>query len=298
MQTFGWLEMPLFLIRISIYIPSKLSECDLFILLLIISGRLPLEASAFSLEIGLKMTEGFYIIKDRNVRSGEGEREMLFDRAAKGKKSKELKGELKDLKKSLLNAGGEKAYVNEALRDYQAALEQGIPCGSSMRRREGHLAQSRAAIERLLECMKESPVSEVKKSLDELMEIWTRSIMIVPSGMDDLDFQSTIQSLKQMAAEYEEHAAKAQTEAGSKLAAIMLRSELENVAAVLKDAAGWEERISSRLHIISDIENRGSLREMRMRSATAIWWITAASVSGTGFWNCAAGQRRSRWCVL
>ena len=50
---------------------------------------------------------------------------MLFDRAAKGKKSKELKGELKDLKKSLLNAGGEKAYVNEALRDYQAALEQG-----------------------------------------------------------------------------------------------------------------------------------------------------------------------------
>lgn len=62
---------------------------------------------------------------------------MLFDRAAKGKKSKELKGELKDLKKSLLNAGGEKAYVNEALRDYQAALEQGgYPCGSSMRRRE------------------------------------------------------------------------------------------------------------------------------------------------------------------
>ncbi len=62
---------------------------------------------------------------------------MLFDRAAKGKKSKELKGELKDLKKSLLNAGGEKAYVNEALRDYQAALEQGILCGNSMRRREG-----------------------------------------------------------------------------------------------------------------------------------------------------------------
>ena len=48
---------------------------------------------------------------------------MLFDRAAKGKKSKELKGELKDLKKSLLNAGGEKAYVNEALRDYQAASQ-------------------------------------------------------------------------------------------------------------------------------------------------------------------------------
>ena len=89
---------------------------------------------------------------------------MLFDRAAKGKKSKELKGELKDLKKSLLNAGGEKAYVNEALRDYQAALEQGDTLREQYEEARSHLAQSRAAIERLLECMKESPVSEVKKS--------------------------------------------------------------------------------------------------------------------------------------
>ena len=77
---------------------------------------------------------------------------MLFDRAAKGKKSKELKGELKDLKKSLLNAGGEKAYVNEALRDYQAALEQGDTLREQYEEARRHLAQS-------------------------------RSIMIVPSGM-------------------------------------------------------------------------------------------------------------------
>ena len=109
MQTFGWLEMPLFLIRISSYIPSKSSGVIFLSYLLIYPGRLPLQAAASSFEIGLKMTDGFYIIKGRNVRSGEGAREMLFDRAAKGKKSKELKGELKDLKKSLLNAGGEKA---------------------------------------------------------------------------------------------------------------------------------------------------------------------------------------------
>ena len=166
---------------------------------------------------------------------------MLFDRAAKGKKSKELKGELKDLKKSLLNAGGEKAYVNEALRDYQAALEQGDTLREQYEEARRHLAQSRAAIERLLECMKESPVSEVKKSLDELMGDLDQVYHDCSIRDDDLDFQSTIQSLKQMVAEYEEHAAKAQTEAGSKLAAIMLRSELENVAAVLKDATGWEE---------------------------------------------------------
>ena len=141
MQTFGWLEMPLFLIRISIYIPSKSRGVIFLSYLLIYPGRLPLEASASSLEIGLKMTDGFYIIKGRNVRSGEGAREMLFDRAAKGKKSKELKGELKDLKKSLLNAGGEKAYVNEALRDYQAALEQGDTLREQYEEARSHLAQ-------------------------------------------------------------------------------------------------------------------------------------------------------------
>ena len=187
---------------------------------------------------------------------------MLFDRAAKGKKSKELKGELKDLKKSLLNAGGEKAYVNEALRDYQAALEQGDTLREQYEEARSHLAQSRAAIERLLECMKESPVSEVKKSLDELMGDLDQVYHDCSIRDDDLDFQSTIQSLKQMAAEYEEHAAKAQTEAGSKLAAIMLRSELENVAAVLKDAAGWEEPDFFALAYYLGHENRGSLREM------------------------------------
>ena len=181
---------------------------------------------------------------------------MLFDRAAKGKKSKELKGELKDLKKSLLNAGGEKAYVNEALRDYQAALEQGDTLREQYEEARSHLAQSRAAIERLLECMKESPVSEVKKSLDELM--------------GDLD-----------QVYHEEHAAKAQTEAGSKLAAIMLRSELENVAAVLKDAAGWEEPDFFALAYYLGHENRGSLREMENAQRNSY----LVDYCGERFWN-------------
>jgi len=206
---------------------------------------------------------------------------MLFDRAAKGKKSKELKGELKDLKKSLLNAGGEKAYVNEALRDYQAALEQGDTLRERYEEARSHLAQSRAAIERLLECMKESPVSEVKKSLDELMGDLDQVYHDCSIRDDDLDFQSTIQSLKQMAAEYEEHAAKAQTEAGSKLAAIMLRSELENVAAVLKDAAGWEEPDFFALAYYLGHENRGSLREMENAQRNSY----LVDYCGERFWN-------------
>ena len=98
MQTFGWLEMPLFDPDFQLH-SIEIEWCDLLSHLLIYPGRLPLQAAASSFEIGLKMTDGFYIIKGRNVRSGEGAREMLFDRAAKGKKSKELKGELKDLKR-------------------------------------------------------------------------------------------------------------------------------------------------------------------------------------------------------
>ncbi|MFQ8777631.1 MAG: hypothetical protein ACLR78_09660 [Roseburia sp.] len=54
--------------------------------------------------------------------------------------------------------------MNEALRDYQAALEQGDTLREQYEEARRHLAQSRAAIERLLECMKESPVSEVKRA--------------------------------------------------------------------------------------------------------------------------------------
>ena len=185
---------------------------------------------------------------------------MLFDRAAKGKKSKELKGELKDLKKSLLNAGGEKAYVNEALRDYQAALEQGDTLREQYEEARSHLAQSRAAIERLLECMKESPVSEVKKSLDELMGDLDQVYHDCSIRDDDLDFQSTIQSLKQMAAEYEEHAAK---------------------AAVLKDAAGWEEPDFFALAYYLGHENRGSLREMENAQRNSY----LVDYCGERFWN-------------
>ena len=97
---------------------------------------------------------------------------------------------------------------------------------------------------------------------------------------DDLDFQSTIQSLKQMAAEYED-TRRAQTEAGSKLAAIMLRSELENVAAVLKDATGWEEPDFFALAYYLGHENRGSLREMENAQRNSY----LVDYCGERFWN-------------
>ena len=52
-------------------LPSKSRGVIFLSYLLIYPGRLPLQAAASSFEIGLKMTGGFYIIKGRNVRSGE-----------------------------------------------------------------------------------------------------------------------------------------------------------------------------------------------------------------------------------
>lgn len=66
----------------------------------------------------------------------------------------------------------------------------------------------------------------------------------------------------------------------------MLRSELENVAAVLKDATGWEEPDFSALAYYLGHENRGSLREMenaQRNSYLVDYWRRAflEPVSGT-----------------
>lgn len=54
-----------------------------------------------------------------------------------------------------------------------------------------------------------------------------------------MDFASTIRSLKQMVSQYAGSVAQAKTEAGRAFSSIMLRSELENIKAVLDDAATW-----------------------------------------------------------
>ena len=61
----------------------------------------------------------------------------------------------------------------------------------------------------------------------------------------------------------------------------MLRSELENVAAVLKDAAGWEEPDFFALAYYLGHENRGSLREMENAHRNSY----LVDYCGERFWN-------------
>lgn len=187
---------------------------------------------------------------------------MLFDRSGKGKRLRELRGELKELKKTLLASGCEKAAVAGELKTFEEALELGGTLQTDYAEAVGHLTRAREAIMKLLDCMGESPAEEVHASLDALMADLTQVHHDCLLREDDTDFQSTVQSLKRMVAQYEENVKAAKTATGNTFAAIMLRSELENVSAVLDDAAGWREPDFLALAYFFQHEDKAGLRDM------------------------------------
>ena len=117
-----------------------------------------------------------------------------------------------------------------------------------------HLKQAQMLIERLLEHMGNSPVTENKKSLDELLGNLQEVYHDCSIREDDTDYRSTIQGLKEMAAKYSENTVGMQ--------AIMLRSELENVKAVLDDAASWKAPDFLALAYYYLHEDKNGLRDM------------------------------------
>lgn len=154
------------------------------------------------------------------------------ERAAARRKSKDLKNELKELRKHILaTEGGDKTKLTNDLKEFQASMELGATLYEEYIDAREHLKQAQILLKKLLECMGASPASEVKVSLKSLM-IHLESVFHDCSiRKDDMDFQSTLRNLKQMVEKYSENTEGMQS--------IMLRSELENVKAVLDDAAGW-----------------------------------------------------------
>lgn len=75
---------------------------------------------------------------------------------------------------------------------------------------------------------------------------------------DDLDFQSTMKSLKQMT----DAKGKGSLAGASGMSEIMLRSELENIKAVLDDAAGWNPPDFLALAYYFAHEERDTVRDM------------------------------------
>lgn len=178
------------------------------------------------------------------------------ERAAARRKSKELKNELKDMRRDFLGVGYDKTLVANLLRELQETAELADTLQSDYVEAGEHLRQAREAIMKLLDYMGESPAAEVQASMNTLIADLDQVYHDCSIREDDLDFQSTIQCLKQMVAEQGNA-----FEAGN-MQAIMLRSELENVKAVLDDAAGWKAPDFLALAYYFLHEDRDSLREM------------------------------------
>ena len=154
------------------------------------------------------------------------------ERAAARRRSRDLKNGLKELQKQILASGGvDKATLAAAMKELGEAIELGAQLAQTYAEAYAHLKESQASIVRLLDCMAETPAAEVRLSLDALMKELGQVCHDCAIRKDDLDFCSTVESLGRLSADYSEEM--------SAIDKVMLRSELENVKAVLDDAAGW-----------------------------------------------------------
>ena len=151
----------------------------------------------------------------------KGERKLLFGDSEQKKKQKEQRSREKEWKGKLTGAGMEKGAAGELAKIITEA----------QRSRE-HLERAQRKIELLLDEMTEEPERDVKKSLDSLIVDLDHVYHICSIREDDPDYGSTVKCLKTASSELGMPDAKIST--------LMLRSELENIQAVLKDAAAWE----------------------------------------------------------
>lgn len=184
------------------------------------------------------------------------------ERATARKKSKELKSEFKNLRKELVNSGEDKAQVAARLKELQEAAELADTLQSDYVEAREHLGAAREAIEKLLDDMGDSSAAEVQTSMNTLLGELEQIYHECSIREDDMDFQSTIRGLKQLTEDCINQG-KSTTAFGMEM--IMLRSELENIKAVLDDAAAWNAPDFLALAYYFLHEDKSSLKEMENR---------------------------------
>lgn len=170
--------------------------------------------------------------------------------AALRKKAKDLKNELKQLKKDMIAGGCSKDTAGAMTKELQDVLELAEQLSTDYVTSREQLQQARTTIEHLLDSMGESPAQEVKQELQTLESNLNRIYHECSIRVDDLDFKSTVDCFKRMVQQFD----------GT--VSIMLRSELENIKAVLDDAAGWMPPDFAALAYFFLHEDRESLKEM------------------------------------
>lgn len=157
---------------------------------------------------------------------------MLFGDSEQKKKQKEQRSREKDWKGKLIGAGMEKGAAGELVKIMTEVQMSGESLQADYKTSREHLERAQRKIELLLDEMTEGPERDVKKSLDSLIVDLDHVYHVCSIREDDPDYGSTVKCLKT-----------ASSELGmpdAKISSLMLRSELENIQAVLKDAAAWE----------------------------------------------------------
>ena len=162
----------------------------------------------------------------------KGERKLLFGDNEQKKKQKEQRSREKEWKGKLTGAGMEKGAAGELAKIITEAQRSGESLQEDYKTSREHLERAQRKIELLLDEMTEEPERDVKKSLDSLIVDLDHVYHICSIREDDPDYGSTVKCLKTASSELGMPDAKIST--------LMLRSELENIQAVLKDAAAWE----------------------------------------------------------
>lgn len=157
---------------------------------------------------------------------------MLFGDSEQKKKQKEQRSREKDWKGKLTGAGMEKGAAGELVKIITEAQMSGESIQADYKISREHLERAQRKIELLLDEMTEEPERDVKKSLDSLIVDLDHVYHICLIREDDPDYGSTVKCLKTASSEL--------GTPDAKISPLMLRSELENIQAVLKDAAAWE----------------------------------------------------------
>lgn len=177
------------------------------------------------------------------------------ERAAARKKSKDLKNELKEMRQHILSTnGGDKARLTSDLKVFQESMELGAALYTDYVDAREHLMQARRLLDSLLEDMSVTQHTDTKTGLKELVVHLEGVYHDCSIRSDDMDYQATLRNLKQMVEQYSENI--------SDMQAIMLRSELENVKAVLDDAAEWKEPDFLALAYFYQHADKNALRDM------------------------------------
>lgn len=152
---------------------------------------------------------------------------IFGEKTGERKRAKQIAESARELRKALLAGGADKKLADAQLKDLREALEFGGTLRQGYVDSQEHLALARRMLISLLENMGESPVEDVKRSLDELNGHLAKICHVCGIREDDPDFKSTAEGLKNMALDL----------GGANK--IMLRSELENLQALLEDTSGW-----------------------------------------------------------